>query len=407
MTIKLYLKKIKTYNPFLKGDSMKILRITATGLLLFREKLDVTFYAKQRVNENDKEELYNFGDNYYLNPSTAFIGINVSGKTSMLKVVDLALNILNNKTINHIESKTILGGTREATISSYFLDNRNYICCLETSITSNNTKLGQYEYKIFSERLWEKPINSIKTKKDLTDFTDIDPIKYRNENEEYLSNDVIFVIALNRCNNEKAEVYSLISHTNLNILPITENIPLEVISFLDPTIEKLYFKSKDNKNFVHLKFIGEDELLLNNARELERYLSSGTIKGIITFTMMQETFKSGAYMLIDELENHFNKEIVTTIIRFFMDSKLNRNGGTLIYTTHYPELLDEYNRNDSIYIIRNKNGVRADNLCDIINRNDIKKSDLYKNDFFKGTAPRYEAYIKLKKKLSSYINYEE
>ncbi|MCI7445358.1 MAG: hypothetical protein MSA78_03330 [Solobacterium sp.] len=35
----------------------------------------------------------------------------------------------------------------------------------------------------------------------------------------------------------------------------------------------------------------EDELLLNNARELERYLSSGTIKGIITFTMMQETLK--------------------------------------------------------------------------------------------------------------------
>lgn len=136
--------------------------------------------------------------------------------------------------------------------------------------------------------------------------------------------------------------------------------------------------------------------MLNNARELERYLSSGTIKGIITFTMMQETLKSGAYMLIDELENHFNKEIVTTIIRFFMDSKLNRNGGTLTYTTHYPELLDEYNRNDSIYIIRNKNGVRADNLCDIINRNDIKKSDLYQNDFFKGTAPRYEAYIKLK-----------
>lgn len=77
----------------------------------------------------------------------------------------------------------------------------------------------------------------------------------------------------------------------MNILPITENIPLEVISFLDPTIEKLYFKSKDNKNLVHLKFKGEDELLLNNARELERYLSSGTIKGIITFTMMQETLK--------------------------------------------------------------------------------------------------------------------
>ena len=59
-----------------------------------------------------------------------------------------------------------------------------------------------------------------------------------------------------------------------------------------------------------------------------------------------------------------------------------------------------YLSSSKVEIIRNKNGVRADNLCDIINRNDIKKSDLYQNDFFKGTAPRYEAYIKLKKKLS-------
>lgn len=33
---------------------------------------------------------------------------------------------------------------------------------------------------------------------------------------------------------------------------------------------------------------------------------------------------------MDEIENHFNKEIVTTLVRFFMDSRLNRNGGTLI-----------------------------------------------------------------------------
>ena len=96
------------------------------------------------------------------------------------------------------------------------------------------------------------------------------------------------------------------------------------------------------------------KIILNNAVELEQYLSSGTIKGIITFSMVKEVLSSGGYILVDELENHFNKEIVVTLMRFFMDSKLNKNGGTLIFSTHYPELLDEYDRNDSIYIIRNR-----------------------------------------------------
>ena len=59
----------------------------------------------------------------------------------------------------------------------------------------------------------------------------------------------------------------------------------------------------------------------------------------------------------------FNKEIVTTLVRFFMDSQLNKNGGTLIFTTHHPELLDEYDRNDGICIVRNRNGITAENEC--------------------------------------------
>lgn len=381
---------------------MKLLRIIATGLPLFKEKIDVSFYAKQRVNEDDKTKLYNFVDNYYLNLSNAIIGINASGKTSMLKVIDLALNILNNKPINYIESNTILGACKEATITSYFIDNRDYICCLETIISSFKNNKDVYEYFITSERLWEKSISLVKAKKDLTDFSNIDPIKFRT-NEEYLSNDVSFIIALNKKNNEKIDVFSLLSYTNINVLPFTNNIPLEVISFLDPTIEKLYFEKNDKKTFVHLKFKNEDELILNNAEELERYLSSGTIKSIIIFTMLLETLKTGGYLLIDEIENHFNKEIVSTIIRFFMDNSLNKNGGVLIYTTHYPELLDEYDRNDCIYIMRNQKGITVDNLSSLLNRNDIKKSDLYQSDFFEGTAPKYDAYIKLKKKLSSHI----
>lgn len=382
---------------------MKILRITAQGLPLFKEDLDVCFYTQQRVSEDDKNNLYNLIDNYYLHSACAFIGINASGKTSVLKVINLALNIIKNEPINHVEAKTILGGSEKAAIRTYFYDKRKYICCLETVITAKKAKTGEYVYSILSERLWEKPIASVKSKKYLTDFDGIESIDSRNSNEAYLSDDVSFIIAHNKKVNDTVDVFSLLSYTNVNVLPFTEDIPLEVITFLDPTIEKLCFEQTEGKTFIHLKFRDEDEIILNNAVDLEQYLSSGTIKGIITFSMVKEVLQSGGYLLVDEIENHFNKEIVTTLIRFFMDSRLNKRGGTLIFTTHYPELLDEYDRNDGICIVRNRNGITVENLSYILKRNDIKKSDAYQSGFLEGTTPAYEAYMRLKKNLAASI----
>jgi len=382
---------------------MKILRITAQGLPLFKEDMDICFYTQQRVSEDDRNNLYNLIDNYYLHSACAFIGINASGKTSVLKVINLALNIIKNEPINHVEAKTILGGSEKAAIRTYFYDKRKYICCLETVITAKKAKTGEYVYSILSERLWEKPIAGVKSKKYLTDFDGIEPVDTRNSNEAYLSDDVSFIIAHNKKVNDTVEVFSLLSYTNVNVLPFTEDIPLEVITFLDPTIEKLCFEQAEGKTFIHLKFRDEDEIILNNAVDLEQYLSSGTIKGIITFSMVKEVLQSGGYLLVDEIENHFNKEIVTTLMRFFMYSRLNKRGGTLIFTTHYPELLDEYDRNDGICIVRNRNGITVENLSYILKRNDIKKSDAYQSGFLEGTTPAYEAYMRLKKNLAASI----
>lgn len=378
---------------------MKILRITAQGLPLFKEDLDICFYAQQRVSEDDKNNLYNMIENYYLHSACAFIGINASGKTSVLKVVNLALSIIKNEPINHAETKSILGGAKKATICTYFYDKRNYACCLETEITAKKSKNGEYIYSIISERLWEKPIGSVRSKKYLTDFAGMKPTAIRNQDEIYLPDDVSFIIAHNKKVNDTVEVFSLLFYTNINVLPFTENIPLEVIAFLDPTIEKLCFEQVEGKTFIRLKFKNEEEIVLNTAVDLEQYLSSGTIKGIITFSMVKEVLQSGGYLLVDEIENHFNKEIVTTLVRFFMDSRFNKNGGTLIFTTHYPELLDEYDRNDGIYIVRNCNGITVENLSYILTRNDIKRSYAYQSGFLEGTTPTYEAYIRLKESL--------
>ena len=384
---------------------MKILRITAQGLPLFKQDLDIAFYAQQRVSEDDKERLFKLlsKPSVYLHAANAFIGINASGKTSVMKAIRLALSIVNNEPINHVDAKTILGGTKNAVFHIYFYDANQNICCLETEITSQKTKAGDFVYSIVNEKLWEKPVATVQSRKVLTDFSGLEPVAIRNENEMFLSDDVSFIIAHNKKTKDTLEICSLLSFTNVNVLPFSEDIPLEVIAFLDPTIEKLCFEKMENKAFIHLKFKGEDEIVLNNAMDLEQYLSSGTIKGIITFSLVKEVLQSGGYLLVDEIENHFNKEIVTTLVRFFMDSRLNKKGGTLIFTTHYPELLDEYDRNDGIYIVRNRNGIMADNLSNILTRKDIKKSDAYQSGFLEGTTPAYEAYMRLKKSLEASI----
>ena len=190
--------------------------------------------------------------------------------------------------------------------------------------------------------------------------------------------------------------------TNFNGLPFVGEILKEIITYLDPTIEYLNFDN-DEKHTIRLKFKEQDELVLLNPLELSKYLSSGTIKGIWIFTLALYTFQKGGYLLVDELENHFNKEIVCTIIRLFKDNKFNKKGGTLIYSTHYPEILDENERNDNIFITNNHGGITVENLSNILNRNDMKKSDVYQSGSLTGTAPSYDSYIALKTKFESMI----
>ena len=119
---------------------MKILRITAQGLPLFKEEFDISFFAQQRVADDDKDLLYPLFSNVYMNCSNALIGINAAGKTSVLKVILLVLNILNNQPINHIETKDILDDTDKAVINMYFHSEAKEVCRLETVITSERSE---------------------------------------------------------------------------------------------------------------------------------------------------------------------------------------------------------------------------------------------------------------------------
>lgn len=381
---------------------MRILKLTLEGIPHFGNILDIDFVAQQRVDENDKERLYNAFSKIYVNQVLSFVGINASGKTTILKAISFAMKMLNNESINNSKSKEILNDldiSREVIITSYFCDD-SFVNKLETHIGKEVNLIDNSEkLVILDEKLWSKEISRIKTKKRIFDFEDSDLKEKRNQNEQYLMEDVSIIVAMNKKKDKGFFVRDMLDWTDHNMLNILGQFPKELLSFLDPSIEYLKCGVNEKKIDIQLKFYGKEEVTINNPRTLENYLSSGTIKGLGVFMSALFAFLEGGYLIIDEIENHFNREIVATLIRFFMDVKVNKNGATLIFSTHYSELLDEFDRNDGIYIVRNRGGIISENLSNILKRNDIKKSEVYDSGYLGGTVPAYEAYMALKRVL--------
>jgi len=385
---------------------MKLLKIKAKGLKLFKEDLEIDFYAQQRVGPEKNEMLANIFSNIYINNVISFIGINASGKTSVLKVVTFIISMLNNEPINAISSKDILNGIDrdgEVIFETYFYAETKEIIKLKTVIVMDINSMNiENKYVIKEEIMWKKDIDKIKSKKSLFDFIHDDTVRIRSGNEEFLMEDVSIIISFNKKNNLSFYVRDMIRWTNINMLHLAGKFPPELITFFDPGIEYLTFSKEGKEIEFRLKFMEKKEILLYNSYELNNYLSSGTIKGINVFINAMLVFEYGGYLIIDEVENHFNKEIVSTLVRFFMNKKINYRGATIVFSTHYPELLDEFERNDNIYIVRNSGGINIENLSKILKRNDIKKSEAYQSGYLQGTVPAYEAYINLKNAIISY-----
>lgn len=383
---------------------MKLLKIVINGLPHFKNELDIDFVALQRVDDYDKERLCNVFSNIYVNKAISFVGINASGKTTILKAISFVMKMLNNESLNNIQSKTImddLDDNQQVVITTYFYDG-NDINKLETSIVKEISDVdGSEKLIIKDEKLWSKDGAKIKTKKSLFDFAEVDLREKRDKNEQYLMDDVSIIVAENKKKNMSLFISDMLEWTDHNILNVLGRFPKELLTFLDPSIEYLECSFKEKKVDIRLKFYGKEEIIINSPRILENYLSSGTIKGLGVFMSATFSFIEGGYLIIDEIENHFNREIVATLIRFFLDEKVNKNGATILFSTHYSELLDEFDRNDSIYIVRNKEGIGVENLSNILKRNDIKKSEVYDSGYLGGTVPAYEAYMALKKVLSS------
>lgn len=381
---------------------MKILRIRAKGLPLYQQEVDISFLAAQRVQANHQGAVSKLFGNIYVNNAEAFIGINASGKTTALNIIVFTCMLLNAEPLNSKIVPDIIGPDRDVVFDiDFFADEKIYH--LRSEITKEQSVDGTFKVKILSEALWEKPVTSKINKSNLLLWVDMKPARDRDDADEYLPNDVSILIAVNKQLRQEILYSNHVGLTDFNVLvPINRVIPAEIISILDPTIERISIETISGKFVARLKFYGEEELTLYNPGDFNIYLSSGTIKGIMVFVDAINMLMVGGYLVIDEIENHFNQELVATLLRLFLDKRTNPHGAVIVFSTHYPELLDELERNDAVFITKHEpEGLKIENLSTLLKRNDMKKSDVYQSNLLGGTAPKYEALLALQKSVKA------
>ncbi len=395
-------------------DKMKILKIEVEGLSLFDDKISIDFITEQNVRNpesGDITKLFSINNNetsVYINNILSYVGINAVGKTTILNIIYFVSNILNNKSLNSIKENRIISlFSEKSTIftTHYFNEVENVIYQLVTYVKIEKNSINEKELIIEEEYLYSKKISSIRTKKEIFEINDEEKILTREGNDElsFLPNDVSMIISNNKKHKNEMLVIDTSIITNKNELVIFDDVETELISLIDSSIESVKADGKLEKYFV--KFKGKDELTLNFlSPDIHNFLSSGTIKAFTLFKLAITVLKSGGYLIIDEIENHFNKAIVTNLIRLFEDKNVNTKGAVIVFSTHYIELLDILERNDSINVITKEDKIKIERFSSLNSRNDCNVSDLILSGALALTAPSYEKYLKFKKIVEGKVN---
>lgn len=391
---------------------MKILKIQCLNLPTFENDFAINFFATQKVSDEKNEMVTKLFNNIYTNNVISLIGLNASGKTTTLRLISFVIEMLQNKPINSNSFKPILNEMKigsDVEFNVHFYDEEfKTIFNLKTVIGCFDSENNKKQFKIIDETLYSKKPSSIRSKEKLFQYSEENICEKRNNEDKYLLEDVSIIVSYNKEKQKTIQFLDSLAWTNMNALRMYGYFPAEIVKFLDPSIEYLKCDNSgknitDDEFDLKLKFYNKEEIKLNSLVEINKYLSSGTIKGINLFILAMITLKNGTYMLVDELENHFNMEIVSTLIRFFNDEQINKLGATLIFSTHYIELIDQFERNDCINIVRNLNGIKLDNLSDLIKRNYKSKSDWFKSGYLEHTTPSYDSYISLKREMKSFV----
>ena len=370
---------------------MKLLKVCVSNYKNCCDDFTIDLVAKSKKTSEDKEyELQEIADDLFVFNTAAFVGKNASGKTSAIELLECSYSILSefrleDKRYNYDNVKLEIIFYHEDYIYKYntVLKSDSNLG-IKVNFTAQHIYRKKYYKSKMKEIYWDEGFEEILDLGELPEDTSI----------------VFFVLKKKKtravyfnCDGEGTDTYRLMFRA-MNNYKISKSILTKVIKIFDDKIKSL--EMLDEKHYK-LVYQGCEKELSDS--ELIYMLSSGTTKGVLLYIFVVAALENGFDLLIDEVENHFHKTLVENMIGLFKDKTVNKKSATLVFTTHYCEVLDLFNRQDNIWIAKSANKIRLDNMYENYNiRPELLKSRQFYNNAF-DTSVNYEDLMALKKEL--------
>lgn len=378
---------------------MKLLRIKIPkGYQMLCKDFEIDFLTKTRINKSaNNDDLIELAEDLFYPKETVFVGKNSSGKTTTIHLITMCLHFLQN---GRIYSRFFNENDLFAVEMIFYENDLLYKYCGEFVFD----KLASAEFlTIVSEDLYVAKYNKT-TKKDLSNAT-FAKMKGFNANvhsdtssmNKFLSTKIPFFVV----NAFEDDVEMIWIFSNIINQTYGNGTFIKLVNLFDDSIEKLEpsFGGDNKLNGFKFKRVNNKEMLVSSDT-LRNILSSGTIRGINLYGAVIMGFIYGTHILVDELEKNFNKNLIGNLIQMINDPSINTTGASLIYSTHYSELLDETKRCDNVNVLhREKDVITLKNMhTDYAQRTDMLKSSRFDQNAFDNLL-NYEQLIKLKRAI--------
>ena len=395
----------------MKEGLMRLLRLTFEHLNLFEEqRLSLGLFASDRVASDCG--VTPLEAPIYSQNLLALAGINATGKTTVLRLLHGALGILMGKALSEdlVNLLFTLSADRVIMNSTFFHKDSYYQ--LRTTFEIEATKDGNYsleEWVIAEEELWRssRPVTKKALSSDESFLQQAKRDRVRSELPQeildYLPDDVSMVTTITKDSHQYVSSSLFTDKMWLNLPEAA--VDNTILQVFDDSIESCGHNSRFD--WYELSFKDNDtSFYYNQSEDLSDVLSDGTIKGGNLVHQATLALQTGGYLLVDEIENHLNKQLVGVILDLFESSDTNPHGAVLVFSTHYPELLDFIKRKDNVYFLSRSHDhkIRATLYSSIVKRIENKKSEVFLANYVKGTAPRYATISALRKYVGRLVN---
>lgn len=377
---------------------MKLLKVVANNFKLCENNFTISFVPTGNKTQEDKEfELQEIAEDLYVFNTLGIIGKNASGKTTAVELLGVVYDIFSNFRIN--SAKGILKYAEKDVNLDITFFHENTVYRYVVDLVKDNNPVDNLSIFFKNEKLFKRPYKKAHAK-NLFDYDKFEEVNFQYKLPEDTS--IIYLILKNInirgifCSSDD---YLYRDYANaFNIYKLLNN-NLSIIK----SIIKLF-----DEHLQNIEMLEENKYKItftdNHTKEVSKYelydlLSSGTTKGFGLFTFVVYSLKNGCDLIIDEIENHFHKTLVENLISLYKDKSVNKKNASLIFTTHYCEILDLFDRSDNIYISKYDKSIRLENMHDNYKfRTELSKSNKFYNNEF-NTNVNYDALMDFKKEL--------